>query len=61
MPKNENNTVTMELRKSKETKGTVVFKQITATDERAHTFYILKDLYKRLGEPSQIVMTLEVD
>lgn len=59
--KTENNTVTIEFLKSKETKGTVVFGELRNDDDRPHTFYMLKGLYAQLGSPNQIVMTIEVN
>ena len=61
MPKNENNTVTLEFTVDKTTPGTVRFRQMTEPDERPHTFYMLKDLHAQLGSPDQIVMTIETD
>ncbi len=52
-------TVTMHMRKTKETKGTVVFTEMIQDDERPHTFYILKSTFGELGEPDTLNVTLE--
>ncbi len=52
--------VTMIMRKTKETKGTVVFTEVMVnTEERPHTFYILKETYGEMGEPDTLNVTLE--
>lgn len=58
------NPTTMHMEKTKETKGTVVFTETirdgqTLTDERPHTFYVLKDTFAELGGPEELEVVLE--
>ena len=54
-----NNIATMTMRKTKETKGTVVFTEQVDEDSRPHTFYILREAYVEMGEPDTLNVTLE--
>ncbi len=57
-------TVTMTMVQTKTTKGTVVFTESESDVEesgrsRPHTFYILKDTFGELGDPTIIDVTIE--
>ena len=53
------NRTVLKMEQTKQTKGTVVFTQVMQTDDRPHTFYILKDTFAELGDPENIEVVIE--
>jgi len=51
--------VTMTMRETKQTKGTIVFTEVVENEDRPHTFYILRDLYGEMGSPDTLFVTLD--
>jgi hypothetical protein len=54
-------SISLEMTKTKETRGTVVFTEVVNEDERPHTFYILKETFAELGSPTELTVVLKAE